>query len=118
MKDEILIKSQLDKIGSQVYLCDGDWTSMAFNACISHLWRKKSTDFEPDFTELGEVSKDYYLYIGPYSHNICDLSDSATLLWDGEVFAFKCRDKVVFGGKVVYYTGILRKLKGENSLDY
>lgn len=117
MKKELLIKSQLDKIGSQVYLRDGDWTSMAFNACVSHLWRKKSTDFENDFTELGEVSRDYYLYIGPYNHNICELSDNAALLMDGEKFIFKCRDSVAFGGNVVYYTGILRKLKGDGSLD-
>lgn len=117
MDKGLLIKSQLDKIGCQVYLKDGDWTSMAFNACVSHLWRKKSTAFEPDYTELGYVSKDYYLFIGPYNHNVCALSDEALLLFDGEEFEFKCKDPVLFNGEVLYYTGILRKLKGDDGLD-
>lgn len=117
MKKELLIKKQLDKIGRQVYLRDGEWTSMPFNACISHLWRKKSTRFEDEYTQLGVVSKDYYLYIGPYNHNICELSDESLLLIEGEEFEFKCKDPVCFGDRVIYYTGILRKLKGEGSLD-
>lgn len=117
MKKELLIKAQIDKIGRQIYLQDGDWTSMPFNACISHLWRKKSSDFEPDYTELGKVSRDYYLYIGPYNHNICDLSDDTVVLMDGEKFIFRCKDPVLFGSNAIYYTGILRKLKGEGSLD-
>lgn len=117
MEKCVLIKSQLDKIGRQVYLTDGDWTSMPFNAGISHLWRKKSTAFEPDYTPLGAVTNSYYLYIGPYNHNICQLSDDAVLILDDEKYEFKCKDPVTFGPEVLYYTGILRKLKGDEDID-
>lgn len=117
MDKSLIIKNQLDKIGSQVYLIDGDWTSMPFNACISHLWRKKSTAFEPDYTSLGAVSNKYYLYIGPYNHNICVLSDDAVLILNDEKYEFKCKDPVLFGGQTVYYTGVLRKLEGDEEND-
>lgn len=117
MDKSLIIKNQLDKIGSQVYLIDGDWTSMPFNACVSHLWRKKSTAFEPDYTPLGTVSNRYYLYIGPYNHNVCQLSDDAVLILDDEKYEFKCKDPVTFAGKVLYYTGVLRKLEGDDGDD-
>ena len=111
MKKDI-IKSQLDKAGRTVYLKDGEWRSVPFKACVSHLWRKKTSAFEPEYAQLGRSFSEYYLYIGPYGHDITSLSGDAVLELDGENYAFKHADAVFFGGEVIYYTGILKRIKG------
>lgn len=108
MNNATMIKRQLDKIGRQAYLCDGEWISSPFNVCVTHLWRKKSAGFEPEYTCLGESYSKYYLYIGPFNHDITVLSDEAALLIGTEKYEFKCRDAVRFGEDVIYFTGILR----------
>lgn len=107
-----IIKKQLDKAGKTVCLLDGDWTSMPFKACIAHLWRKKTSSFEPSYTEIGKSFFEYYLYTGPYDHNITVLTDDAVLETDGKKFEFKCAEAVSFAGETIYYTGILRRLTG------
>lgn len=116
MDKALLIKRELKRIGNTVYLNDGDWTSMPFRASVQHLWRKKSSNFESIYTELGRLNAEYYLYIGPASYNIKGLSDEATLDMNGSRYEFRCRDEVSEGDKVLYYTGILRKV-GEVSAD-
>ena len=106
-----VIKAQLSKIGSTVYLKDGEWASMPFKASLSRLWRKKSSGFEHILTELGDVGSDYYLYIGPYNHDIRTLSDKGLLLYNGDEYEFKCKDPVTFDDTVLYYSGVLRKLR-------
>lgn len=110
-----IIKRQLDLTGRCVYLKDGEWTSMPIRAEISHLWRKKSSAFEPEYTELGVSNAEYYLYIGPYNHDITSLSKEAVLIADDEQYEFKCADAVTFGSEVIYYTGILRRLAGADT---
>ncbi|MGN1202223.1 MAG: hypothetical protein ACI4RF_02935 [Eubacterium sp.] len=112
MTKAYIIKKQLDRAGRNVCLKDGEWVSTPFNACISHLWRKKSSAFEPGYTELGKSFYEYYLYIGPYNHDITVLSENGIVEMDGSQFEFKCADAVTFGGQVVYYTGILKRLRG------
>ncbi len=117
MKKANIIKNQLDKSAGKVYLSDNEWNSMPFNAFVTHLWRRKSSAFEPEYTELGAVSPEYYLYIGPYNHDITALSDDLLLHMDGSCFEFKRRDAVKFCDETIYYTGILQKLKGEGAYD-
>lgn len=112
MNKAYIIKRQLDQAGREVYLKDSDWVSVPFNACITHLWRKKTSSFEPSYTQLGKSYFEYYLYIGPYDHDITALSDDAILEIGSEQFVFKCADAVTFAGKVIYYTGILKRLIG------
>lgn len=107
-----IIRSQLDKAGRTVCLKDGEWKSVPYNACISHLWRKKTSSFEANYGELGKSFYAYYLYIGPYSHDITALSDEAVLELGGEEYEFKCADAVFFNSEVIYYTGILKRLRG------
>ena len=109
-----MIKRQIDKLGATIQLVDGEWSSMPFKALVSPLWRKKSSNFEPRVTELGSNLHEYYLYIGPAQHNICDLSDDAILKFGDDLFEFKHRDVVIINDEVLYYNGILRKLKGES----
>lgn len=80
---------------------------------MSPLWRKKSSNFEARVTELGSNLHEYYLYVGSAEHNICDLSDEAILKSGSDLYEFKHRDVMIINDEVIYYNGILRKLKGE-----
>lgn len=110
MNKEYIIRHHIEKLGRSVMLCDGNWNSVVFKALISPLWRKKSSNFESVHTELGSCFSEYYLYIGSSNHDITDLSDNAVLTLDGDTYEFKHRDKVIVDDKLMYYTGILRKL--------
>lgn len=117
MNQEFIIKKQIEVAGKEVFLSDGRWISSPYRACVTHLWRRKSSDFEPRFTEIGNTYSRYYLYIGPSDHDITQLSDNAVLVLDNEKYEFKCKDAVFFGNKVIYYTGILRFIKEDNNYD-
>lgn len=106
-----LIRKQLEKTGSKMYLQDGEWTSMPFWANVFHLWRKSRTNFEAEFTEIGRSEKDYYFYVGPANHDITALSENAVLIAGDKKFLFKKRDAVAVGEDVIYYTGALLKIQ-------
>ncbi|MDE6470244.1 MAG: hypothetical protein K2L19_04405 [Eubacterium sp.] len=112
-----MIKRQLDKAGRTVYFKDNNWMSTPFCACISPLWRKKTANFEPKYTELGQSFREYYLYTGPYDHDVTELSDEAMVIFGKDKFEIKCADAVVFSDEIIYYTAILKKLKGENGFE-
>ncbi len=114
MDKEHIIRKEIEKLGSTVMITDGGRTSVSFKAILYPLWRKKSSNFEKRLTELGGSLMEYYHYIGSANHPITDLSEDALLLYDGERYEFKHRDKAVVDNKVLYYTGILRKLKGDD----
>lgn len=113
MNAEHIIKKQIDKIGSAVTLRDGDWVSVPYKAILSPLWRRKSTNFENSVTQLGITKSEYYLYIGSSDHNITALSQDAMLEMGDEEFEFKHRDVVKAFDKIVYFTGIVRKIRRE-----
>jgi hypothetical protein len=110
---EYIIRHQIEKLGCTVELIDGEWKSVPFKALISPLWRKKSSNFESNYTELGSAFNEYYLYVGSSNHCITDLSDDALLILGDDKFEFKHKDGVKIDDEVLYYNGILRKLKGE-----
>lgn len=113
-----IVKKQLEKAGSTVCLKDGEWTSTPFKACVNCLWRKKSSAFEDNYTQIGANGAQYYLYIGPASHDITALSDGALLEFDGVCYEFKRRDAVKFCDEVIYYTGIMRRIKEAEYEEY
>lgn len=112
MSSEYIIRRRIERTGNTVSIRDGDWCSVPFKALISPLWRKKSSAFENSYTELGGNLNEYYLYIGSANHSITELSEEALLHFGDEVFEFKHRDCVKVNDTVLYYTGILRRLKG------
>lgn len=112
-----IIKRQLDKAGRTVYFKDGEWISTPINACVSHLWRKKTSGFEPEYTELGQSVREYYLYTGPYDHDITALSDDASVIFGGNTYEIKCADAVTFGDDVIYYTAILKRCRGDENAE-
>lgn len=111
MKSAFIIKKQLEKVGNRLCLTDGEWTSVPFFAYVYPLWRKKTSAFEPEYTEIGLEIKEYYLYLGPHDHDITALSDSAQVEFDNNKFVFMRRDGVKSGNDIVYYTGILKRIK-------
>lgn len=54
MRSGYIIKNHLDKIGIEATLYDGEWNSMPFKCTVNPLWRKKSSAFDDDVTELME----------------------------------------------------------------
>lgn len=113
MNKESIIRQQIERTGRTVILIDGEWQSVPFKALVSPLWRKKSSKFENKLTELGGNLSEYYLYIGSANHRITDLSNNALVKIGDNYYEFKHRDEVVVDDSVLYYNGILRKLKGD-----
>ena len=112
-----MIKRQLNKAGKTVYFKDKNWLSAPFCACLSPLWRKKTANFEPKYTELGLSFREYFLYTGPYDHKVTALSDEAMVISGEDKFEIKCSDAVIFNNEIIYYTAILKKLKGDDGLE-
>lgn len=113
MKQEYIIRHLIEESGCSVELFDGEWRSVVYNAIIYPLWRKKSSDFESSYTEIGTELSEYYHYIGSSNHAITELSDNALLKSGDTYYEFKHRDEVRYKNGVLYYSAILRKLKGE-----
>lgn len=118
MNKPYIIKKQLEKIGNQIYLTDGDWKSMPFKAYIYPLWRRKSSAFEPVYTEIGAESREYYLYIGPCNHDIMVLSEAGRIVYDDVSFSFTRRDAVKVNDEIIYFTGILKRIKESEYVEY
>ena len=114
MNRENLIRHQIERLGVTVILKDGGWESVPYKAMVNPLWRRKSSNFENKYTELGGVLNEYYLYIGASNHDITKLSDDAVALIGDDRYEFKHKDSVKINDKTIYYTAILRKLKGED----
>lgn len=114
MEKANLIKNELIKVGKEVFLADGSWVSTPFFAVIQQKWKETKTNFEPRVTEIGEVSADYFVYIGPYDHDIEALSENGFLLYGDEKYIFKKKERVVLGNRVQYFWGILRRVWEDN----
>ncbi len=115
MNTRHILQKEIENLGATVIITDGEWSSVPFKAILRPLWRKKSSNFEKKLTELGGSLMEYYQYIGSANHFITDLTEDALLIFDGESYEFKHRDKVIANNQVLFYTGILRKLKGDDN---
>lgn len=111
MNSSLIIKKQLEKIGNVAVLKDGGWTSMPFKCSLDSLWRKKSSTFNDDVNMTGVKAERYYLFIGPYTHDITALSDNAVLSVNGKNYAFIRKNGIDINDETVYYTGIVREVK-------
>ena len=112
MNKELVIRHQINRLGRRVVITDGDWTSVPHKAIVEPLWRHKSSNFEPKFRELGNILNEYYAYICDSSHDITALSDDAIVWIDSNAYELKHKDSVKCGDSVLYYNGILRRLRG------
>lgn len=110
MDNSYKIKKGLEKVGKEVFLADGEWNSTPFYAVVEQRWKSNKTDFEARQTMIGNVSADFFTYIGPSDHDITAVSDDGYLLCDSVKYIFKKKEKVSVGGYVQYYWGILRRV--------
>ncbi len=118
MNSALVIKKQLEKTGNTATLVDGTWTSMPFKCSLDSLWRKKSSMFDDNVNMVGTNEARYSLYIGPHTHDITALSDTANLVLNGKKFAFVRKNAVMIGDRVIYYTGIVREVKEASYDEY
>jgi hypothetical protein len=98
------------KIGKTVTLYTTADNGVTYHAVVSQTWRKNKAKFEESLTELGRVSNDYYIYLGPADYDICALGDEAYILCDGERFKFLKTERVIVGDKVQFFTAVLKKI--------
>ena len=118
MNSAYIIKNQLDKIGSTAVLKDGDWTSMPFKCTVNPLWRKKSSAFDDNVTEVGTNEARYHLYIGPKTHNIFEIEESGRLIYNDVSYKFLRKNAVKINDEIIYYTGILMEVKEAQYNEY
>ena len=102
MRSGYIIKNHLDKIGIEATLYDGEWNSMPFKCTVNPLWRKKSSAFDDDVTELGTNEARYHLYLGPKTHNVMEISDNGYLQTSSGKYKFLRKDAVKINDEVIY----------------
>lgn len=83
---------------------------MPFYCTLQQTWRKNKSNFEDEKTPIGRVRKEFYLYLGPYDHDITVLCDDAFLVSHGIRYRFIKREAVRLGDIIIYYTGILERV--------
>lgn len=111
MKNKALqIKEGLKKVGRKAFLADGEWISKPFYVFIEPKFKNDKSNFESVKTEIGVVNLDYFKYIGPFDHNIEELSENTFLIIDKTKYIFRKKECVKCGDEVLFYTGILRKV--------
>lgn len=112
------IKRNLKRVGREVILADGNWKSTPFYAVIEPRWKNDKTNFENQKTEIGVVNKDYFTYLGPFDHNIQSLSEEGYLILDTHKYIFKKKECVKCGDDIQFYSGILRRVWGDENVVY
>lgn len=111
-----IIKREIDKVGSTVYLKNDNWSSTPFKACIQPLWRKKSSAFGDGHLPFGAVCERYSLFIGPVTHDITAVD--SLLYRNEEKYEFVRKTPVIVNDDVIYYTGILKEIKEADYDEY
>lgn len=109
-KKEICSK-YLNRVGRPICYVDSSAKEIEFYGVIEQTWRRNKTLFEDVKTKLGRVENNYYMYIGPYEIDICNLPESTMLFCDGDKYEFLKKDKFCIGNAVQFYFGVLRKIE-------
>ncbi len=108
------IKKQITLLGKScaVVMKNGDTTSVT--AIIDPVWPRSKSRFEGIYTELGELTTDYSIYIGPCDFDITRLGRNDTVIYDNREYYFVRADKCIVGDIVQFCTGVLKRVyKGD-----
>ena len=119
MRSGYIIKNHLDKIGIEATLYDGEWNSMPFKCTVNPLWRKKSSAFDDDVTELGTNEARYHLYVlVRKTHNVMEISDNGYLETSSGKYKF-LRENAVKNKRRGYllYRHFLREIRRQNTMN-
>lgn len=104
----------LKKIGKSISFVNSDGSEEKYFAVIEQTWRKNKSKFEDNSYKLGRHYNDYYVYIGSADFDITVLTNDDYIICDNEKFYFVKKEKVTVGGRIQFYTGILKKIYEED----
>lgn len=109
-----ICKKYLKKLGKDIHFVNSDGSEERCFAVIEQTWRKNKSRFEDQNYKIGRNYNDYYIYIGPSDFDITVLTEEDCIVCDGTKFFFVKTEKVVTGGTVQFYTGVLKKIYEED----
>lgn len=103
----------LEIVGRPICYVDKNAREIEFYGVIQPTWRRNKTRFDDTKTKIGRVRNDYYMYLGPSNIDIYALPEEKIFFCDGEGYEFVKKEKVVIGGVLQFYSGVLHKLEEE-----
>lgn len=108
------IEKYLRRLGAPFLVERADGATEAVVAVLQRFWRRNRSKFENVQYKIGRNYKEYYQYIGPPSYDITGLCEDDFLICDGIRYFFVSKEAVRVGGKIQYYTGVLKQVREEN----
>lgn len=110
MRESILTERQIKKYGITVRGSDSSgWWSEPYKAIIQPLRYKNKMYLESTRTEIGVNEGDYYLYIGPASHDLTALTSECYLHFEEKKCYIEKCEKVYLRDSTIYIWAILKK---------
>lgn len=105
-----------EKFGSSVRLTDGaGWYSPVYKAFLQPLRYKNKMYLEGTYTPIGRDSTGLYLYIGPASHNVTRLPETARIMdGDGRKYVVQRAEEVKLSDKPFYYWAVVKEVSEVN----
>lgn len=110
----IICRRYLKKLGKCISFVNADGSEEEHFAVIEQTWRKNKSKFEDSSYKLGRNYNDYYAYIGSADFDVTVLTNDDYIICDNEKYYFIKTQKVIVGGNVQFYTGILKKIFEED----
>lgn len=109
-----VVEHYLNKLGRPITVKKSDNSEDSFFAVIEQTWKKNKSKFEDSSSMIGRADNEYYEYFGPADYDITELTKNDYVISDGRKYFFVKTEKVVVGGFVQYYTGILKRIFEED----
>lgn len=110
----LVIEGYLRKLGRPVIVKKSDGSEVEIFAVVEQTWRKNKTKFEDVSSIIGRVGNDYFEFFGPASCDITTLTKDDLIIFDKKKYCFVKSDRVVVGGFIQYYTGVLKRVWEED----
>ena len=105
------IQAYLEKYGCEVAIApDGEEYDAPYRAFVQPLRYKNKMYLEGTRTRVGYADQSYYLYVGPATVDVCNLSDKAVLKMGDVRFYFSHCEAVRLADQTVYMWAVLRAL--------
>ena len=111
-----LCKRYFNLLGKEMSLVKSDGGRDTVFAVVNQTWRKNKSRFENNATAAVFYYNDYYTYFGPSDFDIYNIKDNDYLMFDGVKYEFVRRERVIIGGRIQFYTGILKRIADYKSV--
>ncbi|MBR5272479.1 MAG: hypothetical protein IKU25_03680 [Clostridia bacterium] len=114
MKQKFNFNAVIASVGRSVVAHTPDgWYSTPYRALIHPLRYKNKMYLEGKFTDIGNSTSGYYLYIGPSDHDITKLGNDAVIISGDEKYVITRAERCYLGEEVTHIWAILRNVEGE-----